>query len=335
MEKGQTTTLIMSYGNFNLEIFPADIETAVPVELSLVKENDKDMAFAMHPYFYLDFHITELDGCSIWHTRFNVLQKIKLRVTGKEPCTFFWAVWTKTIRYSINGGSEQCMAEDYYNLFHLPEVDWELNFPEPGLYETFNVLFTGYDLEAGTKTHYSPDMAFFLGKKRRNEIAFLSSAPRELTAELIKIISGIIRGRSKPIDFHKRKIKDLVYHGSRDVSKSHFESKTPRDTPEMERIREIAKHIQQHPEKTYDLKELSQTAGTNVTKLQARFKLLFGTTAFGYIHEQRMALAHELLKGGSYSVKEVAARTGYQSTQSFSHAFSKYFGLPPSKARER
>ena len=55
-----------------------------------------------------------------------------------------------------------------------------------------------------------------------------------------------------------------------------------------------------------------------------------------YLLSWRMALAKDLLRRDDVGIAEVAERVGYGSASTFSTAFSRYVGQPPSHyARER
>ncbi|WP_106793208.1 helix-turn-helix transcriptional regulator [Aquimarina sp. Aq78] len=81
------------------------------------------------------------------------------------------------------------------------------------------------------------------------------------------------------------------------------------------------------------ISQLSKLIGLNEYKLKKGFKELFGTTVFGYIHNNRMNLAKKLLLGTDLSAKEIAYKTGYSSPQHFSKAFKKEFGTTPDSIR--
>ena len=58
-----------------------------------------------------------------------------------------------------------------------------------------------------------------------------------------------------------------------------------------------------------------------------------GTSYRALVDEVRQALAEELLATGGLSVEQVAVRLGYAETASFTHAFTRWRGVPPSRAR--
>lgn len=74
---------------------------------------------------------------------------------------------------------------------------------------------------------------------------------------------------------------------------------------------------------------LARQVGLNDCKLKAGFRQVFGTTAFGYLHDQRMEQARQLLGENKLNVAEVACAVGYTNPSHFSAAFRKKFGVSP------
>ncbi|MEA5620086.1 AraC family transcriptional regulator [Cronbergia sp. UHCC 0137] len=77
------------------------------------------------------------------------------------------------------------------------------------------------------------------------------------------------------------------------------------------------------------LSELAQQIGVSESTLQRGFQMQFGTTVFGYLTNQRMEQAHELLQNRSFTVAEVANIVGYSHLGHFAAAFKRKFGITP------
>lgn len=60
------------------------------------------------------------------------------------------------------------------------------------------------------------------------------------------------------------------------------------------------------------------------------FSAVFKTTPNQYHKLIRMEMANKLLRKGSHNISEVAILTGYENVHSFSKAFKKSYGIPPS-----
>ena len=70
--------------------------------------------------------------------------------------------------------------------------------------------------------------------------------------------------------------------------------------------------------------------GLSDRTLQRGFQSLFGTTVVGYLAEQRLLQAEQLLRERSMTVTEVAHRFGYGHLGRFAAAFKRKFGITPS-----
>ncbi|PCJ94788.1 MAG: transcriptional regulator [Flavobacteriaceae bacterium] len=81
------------------------------------------------------------------------------------------------------------------------------------------------------------------------------------------------------------------------------------------------------------LSEISKEIGLNTFKLKKDFKKFFGVPVFKYLQNERLTLAHQLIRNQEASVQEAAWQVGYDSLSSFSNAFEKKFGYRPSQIK--
>jgi AraC family transcriptional activator of pyochelin receptor len=78
-----------------------------------------------------------------------------------------------------------------------------------------------------------------------------------------------------------------------------------------------------------NLTEISQYVGLNEYKLKKGFKETFNNTVFGYLTDQRLALARQYLLDTEQTAAEIALQLGYATPQHFNNAFKKKFGVTP------
>lgn len=102
---------------------------------------------------------------------------------------------------------------------------------------------------------------------------------------------------------------------------------------EIDRLHQAKEILLQDIENPPSLLELAHKVGLNDYKLKSGFRQVFGTTVFGYLHQQRMQQAHHLLQVNELNVTEVANLVGYTSLSAFSTAFKKFYGISPSHLR--
>ena len=77
------------------------------------------------------------------------------------------------------------------------------------------------------------------------------------------------------------------------------------------------------------LASLAKQVNLNDYKLKQGFRQVFGTTAFGCLHQYRMEQAQLLLKERELNVAEISQVVGYANPSQFSAAFKKKFGVTP------
>ena len=83
--------------------------------------------------------------------------------------------------------------------------------------------------------------------------------------------------------------------------------------------------------RSWTVTQLAQTAALSRSAFFERFTRTVGLPPIEYLLAWRMALAKDLLRRGEFALTEVAERVGYGSASSFSTAFSRYVGQPPSR----
>jgi len=98
------------------------------------------------------------------------------------------------------------------------------------------------------------------------------------------------------------------------------------DRDRLERARQILGDRLNNPP---SLKDLAKQIGLNECTLKRGFRQLFGTTVFGYLYQQRMEYAKQLLQQRELNVSQVAKKVGYASQSRFATAFRKKFGINP------
>lgn len=102
---------------------------------------------------------------------------------------------------------------------------------------------------------------------------------------------------------------------------------------DIEKIYAVKELLTNNLSSSFSLVGLAKKVGTNEFTLKKGFKELFGTTVFGFWNHIKMQEAKRMLLDYSFTVSEVANKTGYKNPQHFSTAFKKYFGTNPSQLK--
>jgi transcriptional regulator GlxA family with amidase domain len=88
--------------------------------------------------------------------------------------------------------------------------------------------------------------------------------------------------------------------------------------------------MHENPAQAWTVVELARAAGLSRSVFFERFSRAVGVAPMEYLLGWRMALAKDLLRRKPISVGEVAEQVGYSSASTFSVAFTRHVGLPPS-----
>jgi AraC-like DNA-binding protein len=79
--------------------------------------------------------------------------------------------------------------------------------------------------------------------------------------------------------------------------------------------------------------ELARLVGVPQRKLSSDFKRTFGLTVPEWLADWRLSRGRELLEGGGIPIAEISASLGYAHLSAFTAAFTKKFGVPPTRLR--
>ncbi len=102
-----------------------------------------------------------------------------------------------------------------------------------------------------------------------------------------------------------------------------------------ERVAVAMRQIHGDPARTWTVEQLAKSAALSRSTFFERFTHAVGMAPMEYLLGWRMALAKDLLRQSDVSLAEVAERVGYASASTFSTAFCRHVGRPPSHfARE-
>jgi AraC-like DNA-binding protein len=97
------------------------------------------------------------------------------------------------------------------------------------------------------------------------------------------------------------------------------------------RLAPAIRQMHAHVARSWTVTQLAQTAALSRSAFFERFTRTMGLPPMEYLLAWRMALAKDLLRRPELALTEVAERVGYGSASTFSTAFSRYVGQPPSR----
>lgn len=96
------------------------------------------------------------------------------------------------------------------------------------------------------------------------------------------------------------------------------------------RLANALRAMHQRPQQHWTVGELAREAALSRSTFFERFNGALGVAPMEYLLAWRMALAKDLLRRGEATIAAVAEHVGYSSASTFSVAFTRHVGMPPS-----
>ena len=97
------------------------------------------------------------------------------------------------------------------------------------------------------------------------------------------------------------------------------------------RLAAAVRHMHGNPSRSWTVNQLAKKVALSRSAFFERFTRAVGLRPMEYLLAWRMALAKDLLRRNELGIAEVAERVGYGSASTFSTAFSRHVGQPPSR----
>ena len=97
------------------------------------------------------------------------------------------------------------------------------------------------------------------------------------------------------------------------------------------RLSMAIRRMHEEPTRAWTVAQLAKEAALSRSAFFERFSRAVGVAPMEYLLGWRMALAKDLLRQNDVGIAEVAARVGYSSASTFSVAFTRHVGLPPTR----
>ncbi|PXA90084.1 AraC family transcriptional regulator [Nostoc sp. 3335mG] len=105
---------------------------------------------------------------------------------------------------------------------------------------------------------------------------------------------------------------------------------TERDAARLAAARRL---IDERWQEKLTLDGIARACGLNRAKLTRGFRQTFGSTVADAITDRRLQGAHSLLLATDLPVSSIGYRCGYSNNASFTRAFSRHFGVAPTRLR--
>lgn len=101
----------------------------------------------------------------------------------------------------------------------------------------------------------------------------------------------------------------------------------------LDAMNQAVDYLEEHINEKLDMEKIAKIALSSPFHFQRMYHMITGITVAEYLRRRRLTLAAQDILSGE-KIIDVAYRYGYESPESFTKAFRKMYGFPPSAARD-
>lgn len=301
---------------------------------SSLRERKKTLSSNGHNGYL--YEVSSPEGIHLGYYNLRSSQAGKVVIANQQPFLQLSYTISGNKSYHIDSGHTMLASfeKQQYNYLFFPQQEIHLNWHANEPLETFE-LGVSPQLMTNFLPEEHPLYAIFHQSMEHNTPASLSKEHLPLQAGISTILYDMLNcpldGRYKQL-YIKAKTMELLaiqlkqYEQMLGIRQdANVRTLKKEDIDRMYLARDI---IISNINSPCTLIDLAHQVGTNDAYLKSHFKLVFGTTVYGYLQGIKMTHARELLAQGK-NVSEVAYLSGYKHTAHFTRAFKKHFGFAP------
>jgi len=176
---------------------------------------------------------------------------------------------------------------------------------------------------------------FITGKTE--DILFIGSSNLKIAQQIKQVHAikqkGLVRTLLIEGLVHLILALELEQHKRDTLSKKNLKGNL--SSKEMTKVKDLSEFINNYPETSLTVTELSHKIGLTPTKLQEGFKLMHGTTVNNYIRDVRVMKSEELIKTTDLNISQILYTLGFSSRSYFSKIFKEKYNCSPSIYKEQ
>jgi AraC-like DNA-binding protein len=252
-----------------------------------------------------------------------------------EPsCDFLGLVFnlgSSEIKIQV-GMHAHTLARNQFTIAYLPAACCELTFAA-GRHNFFILQFETSYLKK--KAEVFPILDGLLEKVENKIPNVLNAEHLAITHKTLAQINEVIRnqytGRLREM-YLECKFESIIIHSLADRKK---EGISGLDDIEIDKIKKAYARIKESVKAHHTVSMIADELGMDKRKLEKGFLLLYKTTVYRFIVDERLKIARGLLRDTTRSVSEIAKIVGYPSRKTFTKIFTRKFGYPPTQLREK
>ena len=130
-------------------------------------------------------------------------------------------------------------------------------------------------------------------------------------------------------------IAEAAYEKPSDILITAGSAELGKDDMNGDTVLEILQYCARHYKEEISVASIAEELKLSRSSVSHIFSLRIGMNFCDYLNGLRLSDAISLLKNKSYSITEVAERSGFSTIRTFNRAFLKQYGVSPSSYRKK
>jgi AraC-like DNA-binding protein len=283
-------------------------------------------------HYYQDGTNTVPRDCMVFCTTQALKETVTTNNHGGDILGLFINL-RDTFAYHIDNGPTGTIKKSQFNLIYLPQESCSLSFLK-GAYSCFFMRFTPKHLEAFIPMY--PELENFLKKVAQRIPTLLCNINHDATPDMMNSVSNIVTAQYRDMPFARMMYLESKYMSllMDALNKLRHPNRLPFSDGDLEKIVRARDMINTDLRTVYSVGLLADRVHIDKRKLMDGFKILFRTTIYNFILENRLKRAISMLRDTNLPVGDIAKKLGYKSLNTFSDTFRRKLGYAPSAVRE-
>ncbi|GAA4314614.1 helix-turn-helix transcriptional regulator [Compostibacter hankyongensis] len=253
-----------------------------------------------------------------------------LYIRAERPVITLHCMLVGDVWGHLNGLAPMLFCEGRYRLIYVPADDLHRARFRRGSYESVHIDLSGKALRLlGEKyTGIGQLLRHSAGFPGRGMLLQDAAIGRGVRMHLEDIRHGPGEEPERSLYLEAR-IADLLLQYVKDVF--HEE---PLPLQSIRHMEDIKRYLLSRPELSHTLSSLARKFRVSESTLKRQFRRYTGQSVHGFLFEERMKYAMQLVVRTDIPFGEIADKSGYRDFSSFDRAFHHKFGHPPGHFRK-
>jgi len=277
----------------------------------------------------------DADPFSALHCLYRLRQAFSLQTTGTAPVLRVHIILKKDRTYDINGLGNVSLKEGQFNIMYAPFTQESVVFESGPDYCCFTAYYPVDHIRQLLR--YFPLLTVFEQQVSDAQPAILLRWHGWVNIDISKIVNDLLQSTLKgglQHAYFDGKLQELMIAllWQRHNPRNEASGLSGQDINSVGQARYI---IETHTGKQLSIKAIATRVDITEFKLKSIFRGLTGINISAFMLDTRLSKARTLLRDTDITIKEIAARAGYNSLQSFITAFHKHFNCTPGVFRQQ